>query len=140
MGGMIGVHHFTTIGTLSYVGGLTRIVADVPPYMIVEGNPSRVRGFNETGMRRWGFNDEQVRGVRDAYRLLFGPKSESRSGSMLDRLNQLEARDDLNGEVRHLCESIRASLLDGVYGRQLERFRRDTNADREAFYKSKQEQ
>jgi UDP-N-acetylglucosamine acyltransferase len=134
MGGIIGVHHFTTIGTLAYIGGLTRIVADVPPFVIVEGNPARVRGFNETGMRRWGFNDEQVKGVREAYRTLFGPKAEQFGTSMLDRLARIESRPDLNGEVRRLCESIRRSLNDGVYGRWLERNRRDTNADRQAFY------
>ena len=57
MGGIIGVHHFTTIGTLAYIGGLTRIIADVPPYMIVEGNPARVRGLQRDrhealGLRR----------------------------------------------------------------------------------------
>lgn len=134
MGGIIGVHHFTTIGTLAYVGGLTRIVADVPPYMIVEGNPSRVRGFNETGLRRWGFDGQQVKSVREAYRLLFSPRAEERCPSMLDRLAQLEARPDLNGEVRYLCESIRRSLHDGVYGRWRESDRQDSDGDRQAYY------
>jgi len=134
MGGLIGVHHFTTIGTLAYVGGLTRIVADVAPYVIVEGNPSRVRGFNETGMRRWGFSEGQIKGVREAYRVLFGPRAEEYGSSMMDRLTLLEERPDVNGEVRHLCESIRRSLRDGVYGRQLERNRHDSDADRRAFY------
>jgi len=134
MGGIIGVHHFTTIGTLAYVGGLTRIVADVPPYMIVEGNPSRVRGFNETGMKRWGFSEGQVKSVREAYRLLFGSRAEEYGPSLLDRLDQLEARPDLNGEVRYLCRSIRRSLRDGIYGRRLERARQDTEDDRLDYY------
>jgi UDP-N-acetylglucosamine acyltransferase len=134
MGGLIGVHHFTTIGTVAYIGGLTRIVADVPPYMIIEGNPSRVRGFNETGMRRWGFGDSQIKSIREAYRMLFGPRADQFGPSMLDRLDRLEARFDMNGEVRHLCESVRSSLKDGVYGRRLERIRQDSDADRQAFY------
>jgi UDP-N-acetylglucosamine acyltransferase len=134
MGGVIGVHHFTTIGTLAYVGGLTRIVADVPPYMIVEGNPSRIRSFNETGMRRWGYTDDQIRSVREAYRTLFSQRAVTRGGSLQERLARLEAREDLNGEVRHLCESVRRSLDDGVYGRWLERNRRDSDVDRRSFY------
>jgi UDP-N-acetylglucosamine acyltransferase len=134
MGGIIGVHHFTTIGTLAYIGGLTRIINDVPPFMIVEGNPARVRGFNETGMKRWGFAEDQIRGVREAYRTLFGPKAQTFGVSTLDRLAAIESREELNGEVRYLCESVRRSIRDGVYGRWLERDRRDTHADRQAFY------
>lgn len=134
MGGIIGVHHFTTIGTLAYVGGLTRIVADVPPYMIVEGNPSRVRGFNETGMRRWGWSEEQIKGVREAYRVLFGQRAEEYGQSVMERLTRLERCPDVNGQVRYLCESIRRSLRHGVYGRQLERDRQDSDQDRQAFY------
>lgn len=134
IGGIVGIHHFTTLGTLSYIGGLTRIVADVPPFMIVEGNPSRVRGFNETGMRRWGYKPEQIKAVRDAYRTLFSQKAETSGFSMTERLSKLDARCEGNGEVHYLCESIRRSLHEGVYGRQLERLRRDTDADRQRFY------
>lgn len=135
MGGLIGVHHFTTLGTLSYVGGMTRVVADVPPYMILEGHPGRVRSFNETGMRRWGFTDEQIRGVRDAYRMLFSPRAAEEYGtSMLDRLDMVEQRVQANGEVRYLCDSVRRSLRDGIYGRHLESLRQDSAADLQDFY------
>jgi UDP-N-acetylglucosamine acyltransferase len=134
MGGLIGVHHFTTIGTLSYVGGLTRIVADVPPFMILEGNPSRIRGFNERGMLRWGHTAEEVAGVREAYRALFSPRAQKTGGSLLDRLAAFETAGERNALVRHLCEFTRRSLDHGVYGRQLERLRRDTDADRRGFY------
>ncbi|NLX12561.1 MAG: acyl-ACP--UDP-N-acetylglucosamine O-acyltransferase [Phycisphaerales bacterium] len=135
MSALIGVHHFTTIGTLAYVGGLTRIVADVPPFMIVEGNPSRVRGYNETGLRRWGYADVQIRSVREAYRMLFSSRAESFGSSMLERIASLESRPEVNGEVRYLCESVRRSLHEGVFGRQLESHRRDTEADRRTFYR-----
>jgi len=135
IGGLVGIHHFTTVGTLAYIGGLSRIVADIPPYMIVEGNPSRVRGFNETGMRRWGFSEEQILAIREAYRMLFSPRAESSGLSMLERLDRLQQRPDINGEVQHLCESIRRSLRDGVFGRHLESLRQDTDTDRERFYR-----
>lgn len=134
MGGLIGVHHFTTLGKMSYVGGLTRIVADVPPYMIVEGNPGQVRGFNEVGMRRWGMDDAGVKAVREAYRMLFGGKARDHGSSLAERLAVLDKREDLNGEVRYLCDSIRRSLHEGIYGRQLEKMRRDTDADRRSYY------
>lgn len=132
--GIVGIHHFTTVGTLAYVGGLTRIVADVPPFMIVEGNPSRIRGFNETGLQRWKYSEEQIRCIREAYRILFSQRAEASGVGMQERLAKLEQRPDLNGEVRYLCESIHRSLHHGIYGRQLERLRTDNDADRESFY------
>lgn len=134
MGGVAAIHHFTTIGTLAYIGGLTRIVADVPPFMIVEGNPSSIRGYNETGMKRWGLSEEAIRAVRDAYRTLFSKRAERGGVPLLSRLTELEARTASEGEVRYLCDSLRHSLVDGVYGRALERHRRDSDADRKAFY------
>ncbi|MCX7935388.1 MAG: acyl-ACP--UDP-N-acetylglucosamine O-acyltransferase, partial [Planctomycetota bacterium] len=52
--GMVAVHHFVTIGTLSFVAGLSAVRTDVPPYMIVDGNPARVRKLNLEGLRRRG--------------------------------------------------------------------------------------
>ncbi len=134
MGGLIGVHHFTTIGTLAFVGGLTRIVNDVPPYMIVEGNPARVRGFNRRGLERWGVPPERIAAVRDAYMALFGKQAETSGTPMLKRLEALEVNAAGDGELLHLCASVRRSLCDGVFGRFLENTRRDTDADRRQFY------
>jgi UDP-N-acetylglucosamine acyltransferase len=134
MGGIIGIHHFTTVGTLAYIGGLTRIVNDVPPYMIVEGNPSRVRGFNETGMKRWGFTEEQIQAIRRAYRLLFSRQAENSGRVMKTRLTEVEGSVTTTDEVSHLCQSISRSLQDGVYGRYLEHARRDSDQDRSAYY------
>jgi len=134
IGGVVGIHHFTTIGMLAYVGGLTRIVTDVAPFMIVEGNPSRTRGFNEIGMKRWGYTEEQIRSVREAYRILFSSRADNTGRSFIERLTDLQSRPDLNGDVRYLCESVRRSLHQGVYGRQLETLRRDTDMDRAGFY------
>jgi UDP-N-acetylglucosamine acyltransferase len=68
--GAAGVQQFSTIGTLSYVGGLTRIVHDVPPFMVVEGNPSKVRKVNTVGLKRNGFQDEQIATLKEAHRRL----------------------------------------------------------------------
>jgi UDP-N-acetylglucosamine acyltransferase len=65
------VHQFVRIGYLAMVSGASRVVKDVPPFMIAEGNPTRIRGLNVVGMRRLGLTP-QVRGeLRRAYRLLY---------------------------------------------------------------------
>ena len=55
--GLLGIHQFVHIGQLAMVGGMSRIVRDVPPYMLVEGNPARVRTLNQVGLKRAGIND-----------------------------------------------------------------------------------
>jgi len=70
-GGMVGVHQFVTIGTTAMVGGFSKIVRDVPPYMIVDGNPAQPRGINTRGLQRHNMSSEQIAALKHAYRLLF---------------------------------------------------------------------
>lgn len=115
LNGAAGVQQFTTVGRLAYVGGLTRIVHDVPPFMIVEGNPSKVRKPNVVGMRRAGVPEERIAGVREAHRLLFRSKR-----PQAEILDELEARGDLAPEVLELTAFLRR-VEDGVNGRARER-------------------
>jgi len=71
IGGLSGVHQFCRLGQHSIVGGCTKIVQDVPPYMIADGNPAEVRGINQVGLERRGFAAEDTRTLREAYRLLY---------------------------------------------------------------------
>lgn len=70
IGGLSGVHQFCRIGTHSITGGCTKIVQDVAPFMIADGNPAELRGINQVGLERRGFDNAVVRSLRDAYRLL----------------------------------------------------------------------
>src|SRR5207244_11353904 len=54
LSGGVAVHHYATIGGYSFVGGQSRIVHDVPPYMLVDGNPSKIRCINVVGLKRNG--------------------------------------------------------------------------------------
>jgi UDP-N-acetylglucosamine acyltransferase len=71
IGGLSGVHQFCRIGRHAIVGGCTKIVQDVPPYMIADGNPAEVRGINQVGLERRGFPAESTRALRESYRLLY---------------------------------------------------------------------
>jgi UDP-N-acetylglucosamine acyltransferase len=70
IGGLSGVHQFCRIGTHAILGGCTKIVQDVVPYMIADGNPAELRGLNQIGLERRGFSTEDLRTLREAYRLL----------------------------------------------------------------------
>ncbi|MEI8233231.1 MAG: acyl-ACP--UDP-N-acetylglucosamine O-acyltransferase [Verrucomicrobiota bacterium] len=71
VGGLSAVHQFCRIGRYAMVGGCTKIVQDVPPFMIADGNPAEIRGINKVGMERHGFSAETVREIKEAYRLLY---------------------------------------------------------------------
>src|SRR5262245_43282040 len=75
LNGAAAVQQFTTIGRLSYVGGLTRIVQDVPPFMVVEGNPAKVWKANIVGLQRNGYSDDQIAALREAHRIICRSKS-----------------------------------------------------------------
>jgi len=71
VGGLAGVHQFCRIGAFAYVGGLAKVTQDVPPYMLVDGNPGTVRSVNIVGLRRHGVPAAERRVLQDAYRLLY---------------------------------------------------------------------
>jgi len=86
LAGACALHHFVTVGRFAFVGGMTRIVSDVPPYMTVEGNPSKVRNVNQKLLERSNFNKESIDALKEARRILFransgGGASGGRNGS-----------------------------------------------------------
>jgi UDP-N-acetylglucosamine acyltransferase len=112
LNGGVGIHHFTTVGTLAYVGGLSRITRDVPPYHIVEGHPSRVRGVNVIGLRRAGLAEESIAAVKQAYKLLY--RSDL---TMSDALARLRVDFADVSEVQNLVRFLEATGS-GRQGRQ----------------------
>jgi UDP-N-acetylglucosamine acyltransferase len=71
VGGLSGVHQFVKIGAHAFVGFSSAVTQDVPPYMMVDGNPLSVRGFNVEGLRRRGFGPERIAAVKQMHRLLY---------------------------------------------------------------------
>lgn len=98
----VGAHQFVRMGRYAMVGGKSKIVQDVLPFFITDGNPPRVRGLNTVGLTRAGFSEEKRRALKNAYRALF--KSTVPLAEVLAELDQI---DDEN--VAHLVEFIRGS-------------------------------
>lgn len=71
IGGLTAIHQFCRIGKHAITGGCSKIVQDVPPYMIADGNPALVRGINQVGLERHGFSEAAVRSIREAYKLVY---------------------------------------------------------------------
>ena len=71
IGGLSAVHQFTVIGTLSIIGGCSKVVQDIPPYSTCDGHPARVYGLNLIGLRRHKVSKESIRTLGHAYRAIF---------------------------------------------------------------------
>ncbi len=71
VGGLTAIHQFCRVGRLAITGGCSKIVQDVPPFTMVDGNPARARGINQVGLERAGYPKETVRALRDAFRVLY---------------------------------------------------------------------
>lgn len=69
--GLSAVHQFCRIGKLSFIGGCAKIVQDVPPFCIVDGNPGRARGLNLVGLQRAGLDEARIKALRIAYRTFY---------------------------------------------------------------------
>ena len=110
IGGVLGIHQFVRIGRMAMLGGMSRIDRDVPPYMLVEGNPSRVRSLNLIGLKRNGIDAEQLGYLKKAFRILY------RSGLPLNQaLEQLDLLPD-NENLQHLRRFLQLSGLPGRRG------------------------
>ncbi len=123
IGGASAVHHFCTIGQYAYIGGMTRIVHDVPPFMFIEGNPARTRGVNQVGLRRHAFSEETEQSLKDAWKRLFRQQAENGVGQTAQSLTELEEAYPDDWAIKALVASIRRSNA-GVYGRHREVARR----------------
>ena len=71
IGGMAGVHQFTRVGKLCMIGGLSKIVKDIPPFLMVDGHPAEIEALNVVGLKRSGYDREQRKSIKDAYHHLY---------------------------------------------------------------------
>jgi UDP-N-acetylglucosamine acyltransferase len=104
IGGLAAIHQFCRIGTMSMIAGCAKIVQDVPPYMIVDGNPAETRATNKVGMARNGVSEEAQAAMRQAFKILI------RDGLTIpNALARIEKELPALPEIRHLVEFVRTS-------------------------------
>ncbi|MBI3269736.1 MAG: acyl-ACP--UDP-N-acetylglucosamine O-acyltransferase [Planctomycetes bacterium] len=117
-GGLAAVHHFVTIGQRAFIGGLTRVVHDAPPFMTTEGHPARVKCVNTIGLKRRGFSPDSIEALREAYRLLW--RSTMTRATALELLDH---REPALEPIRYLVDFLRATER-GKQGRARETLRK----------------
>src|SRR4051794_33852494 len=104
MGGLTAVHQFCRLGRFAITGGCSKNVQDVPPFMIADGNPAEIRGVNLIGLERKNYASENVKLIKEAFRLIYRSKYNRRQAieAMQKELSQTE-------EITELIQFIQKS-------------------------------
>ncbi|MEK7849807.1 MAG: acyl-ACP--UDP-N-acetylglucosamine O-acyltransferase [Candidatus Omnitrophota bacterium] len=69
VGGLVAIHQFVRLGTMSIVGGCSKVVTDIPPYSTCDGHPAKFYGLNLTGLKRAGVSKEVIHDLKAAYKI-----------------------------------------------------------------------
>ncbi len=101
MAGFSAIHQFCKVGAHAFLANNTAVTRDVPPYVMAVGQPAAPHSVNAEGLKRRGFTPEQIRNIRNAFRLLY------RSGLKLaDATSQLNALAETQPEIRAIVEFL----------------------------------
>ena len=104
IGGLAAVHQFCRIGKMAIIGGCSKVVQDVPPFMLADGNPAETRTINKVGLERNGVAEEAQSALRQAYKILF------REGlTISNALVKIESELPSSPELGHLIQFVRRS-------------------------------
>ena len=105
LGGLSGVHQECVVGTMSFVGGLSRVARDAPPYMIVDGNPARCCGPNTVGLKRNGLDTIQRNRIKQMYKIMFHSDLNTTQA-----IHEIETSVENCDERAHFLEFVRRSI------------------------------
>jgi UDP-N-acetylglucosamine acyltransferase len=111
-GGMTGVHQYVSIGRLAMLGGFSKVVQDVPPFMMVDGRPAEVVQLNVRGLRRAGIPQRVRSGLNRAYKLLY------RSNLNLSQAIEAVESEVEPSEERDYLLAFLTNIRHGYSGRQ----------------------
>tara|TARA_B100000029_G_scaffold322260_1_gene314649 strand:- start:77 stop:841 length:765 start_codon:yes stop_codon:yes gene_type:complete len=104
IGGMTPVHQFCKIGTHSFIGGGLRVVQDVPPYIIANGEPLKFSGINILGLRRRKFSSVERDNIKKAYKLIYNSNY-----NISQAVQKIENTFDINDSIKGILNFINTS-------------------------------
>ncbi len=104
IGGLAAVHQFCRIGRMAIIGGCSKVVQDVPPFMLADGNPAETKALNKVGLERNGVSEDSQAALKKAFKILF------RDGlTVSNALIKIEAELPQLPELQHLVAFVKAS-------------------------------
>jgi UDP-N-acetylglucosamine acyltransferase len=117
-GGIVGVHQYVKIGRIAMIGGYSKVVQDIPPFMLADGRPTKVYGLNVIGLRRNGVPPRHRDGLKQAYKLLY------RSNMNISQALEIIERDLEPSPERDYLLQFMQNIRFGFGGRQNDMSRR----------------
>jgi UDP-N-acetylglucosamine acyltransferase len=110
LSGLSAVHQFARIGRHSFIGGMSRVSKDIPPFLKAVGNPVKLYGLNTIGLQRSGMEESTILELKRAYRLLF--RSDLNLSQAIERAqNDLEPLDEVKELIRFVEGSERGVVI-----------------------------
>jgi len=104
IGGLVAIHQFCRIGTLSIIGGCSKVIQDIPPYMMADGHPAVIRGLNLLGLKRRQVSSESQKKLKLAFKLIY------RSGlNTSNALKEISDQTNHSPEVHQFVEFIKSA-------------------------------
>jgi len=104
LGGLAGVHQFVRVGQLSMIGGVSKVVQDIVPYSMAEGQRAKICGVNSIGLERAGFADDVKENLKKAFKILFSMKLNKKNA-----LSKIEEEVPPTEEIKNLLNFIKSS-------------------------------
>jgi UDP-N-acetylglucosamine acyltransferase len=115
IGGLSGMVPFTRVGAYAYVGGMAKLTADVPPFVLVEGQPATARAINVIGLRRGGMNPADRRALQDAFRILY--RSGLAPARAVERIREeMPATEPVRLMLDFIAGATRHGIVKGALG------------------------
>ena len=109
MGGLTAVHQFCRIGRFAITGGCSKIVQDVPPFMIADGNPAEIRGVNLIGLERKNFPADRIKPIKEAFRLIY--RSKYNTAQALEAVRKELPQNDEIREIVQFIETTERGII-----------------------------
>ncbi|PKK92008.1 MAG: acyl-[acyl-carrier-protein]--UDP-N-acetylglucosamine O-acyltransferase [Candidatus Wallbacteria bacterium HGW-Wallbacteria-1] len=104
LGGLVGVHQFVKVGSYSMIGGLTKVVQDIAPFTLVDGNPATTHGLNSIGLKRRGFSVQDRTMLKEIYRIFFRSPS-----GLAESIGTIQEQYGDNDHARYFLDFVRSS-------------------------------
>jgi len=104
MGGFAGIHQFCQVGSHAFIANNTAVTRDVPPFVMAVGRPAEPHSVNSEGLKRRGYSTEQIRNIRDAYRILYRSQLK-----LIEATEQIEQRARNQPELQPLLDFLNDS-------------------------------
>lgn len=104
IGGLVAIHQFCRIGALSLIGGCSKVVQDVPPYMIADGHPAKVYTINSVGLQRKGVKAETRNNLKSSIKIIYNKGLSTKSA-----VEKIKKEISPSKEISHLIEFITSS-------------------------------